>query len=201
MTLTTTAACGWATTVADSWISLSQPAGTGPATVMATLAANPGVSRFGWAAIEGRRILVRQSGPRTTAPPEVEQPGVPPGGVTFPEGTFARGISADGRFVAFDGGVASSQSGTITRVYLRDRLTGTTIDVSAAPGGPVNDPSRSHSSDTGVLGPDYSVSIGAGASLSEDGPLRVLRAIFTRSARSRVLRFRSPGGRLDTSSH
>jgi hypothetical protein len=32
LTLTTTAACGWATTVADSWVSLSASAGTGPAT-------------------------------------------------------------------------------------------------------------------------------------------------------------------------
>ena len=179
VTLTTTAACGWATTVADSWVSLSAPAGTGPATVAVNLGPNPGVSRFGWASIEGRRILVRQAGPRASAPPEFELPGVPPGGVTFPHGTYADGISADGRFVLFRGGIGRSQGGdVITRVFLRDRLTGATIDVSGAPGGPPDDSSLRHDT-PGVVSPDLGVATGYGSSLSEDGRFVYFRPFAT----------------------
>ena len=115
VTLTTTAGCGWGTTLADAWVSLSAVTGTGPATVMVALAANPGVSRFGWGSIEGRRFLVTPGGTARQRTARLQLPGVPPGGVTFPRGTYAADISADGRSYSSEAESGSLRAATRSR--------------------------------------------------------------------------------------
>ena len=158
----------WAATTFDSWIVATPASGSGPGSLGVGVAANDGVSRFGYFSVEGRRVLVRQSGAGTNAPPTFERQGLGPAGQTFPLGADPRGISGDGRYVAFTATVARLPSGaTVQRVFLRDRVAGITFDVSGAPGGPPDDPAISHVV-LGVSDADLAAVLG-GTGLTTDG--------------------------------
>jgi hypothetical protein len=145
VSIVTAPGCAWAYETGDPWLTASAGVGNGPAQISMTVASNPGAARSGYAALGGRRILVRQPGRLATAAPQFDLAGIGPTGQAFPTETYARGLSDDGRYVAFANEVRRLPSGaSILRVYLRDRFSGTTIDVSHAPGGPADDPEISH---------------------------------------------------------
>ncbi len=86
--VTTGAGCAWAATTFDSWIAATPASGSGPGSLGVSVAANDGVSRFGYFSVEGRRVLVRQSGADTNAPPTFERQGLGSAGQTFPLGAY-----------------------------------------------------------------------------------------------------------------
>ena len=178
VTIITTPGCGWAATVADPWVASSLPFGSGPATVSITAAPNPGISRFGYLSFEGRRILLRQPGVLASTPPQFEKVDIAPDGSAFGRGSGVAAISGDGRYVAFTGSIGSSPSGDISRVYLRDRSTGQTVDVSRAPGGPLDDPTASHAF-PGIHSPEFMVRLVAGAILSIDGRYVIFTKLYS----------------------
>ena len=170
VTVTTTAGCAWVPTSFDSWVTAPSAPATGPGTVTLTMGANTGVARFGYIAIEGRRVLIRQPGALTTTPPSIEHVSLSPDGSVFTDGGFAGGISADGRLVAFTGSMQPRlpSGDSLVRVYLRDRASGTTTDVSNAPGGPSDITMQRHSLH-GVGSHEGAVLEGWGNVISTDG--------------------------------
>jgi hypothetical protein len=170
VTVTTTVGCAWVPTSFDSWVTVPSAPVAGPGTVTVTIGANPGVARFGYVAVEGRRVLIRQPGALTTTPPSFEHVSLSPDGSVFTDGAGAGGISADGRFVAFTGSMQPRlpSGDSLVRVYLRDRASGITTDVSNAPGGPADITMQRHSLH-GVGSHEGAVLGGWGNVISPDG--------------------------------
>jgi Tol biopolymer transport system component len=145
VTVAAAAGCAWGAIGFDSWVTVPSSPATGPGTVTVTVGANTGIARFGYIAIEGRRVLIRQPGAQSTTPPSWEHVSLAPDGSLFTYFAVPGGISADGRFVAFYASNVRTPNGySLTRIYLRDRASGITTEISSALGGPADITNQQH---------------------------------------------------------